>query len=188
MSRPRVMAVALALAVLLTGSAVRAQSPAGTITPPDAYRAALVIYRDLLAADDDDEQEGIPTVADMQAGLAVSRERLTAERDRLAAITPDPCYADAHAQYLAYADYGFELLADMDAALAKATTMFDILPLLLAAGAELEARFPAFYKPGPSPAPGTITMGGSGNVSDYVLAFDVLNICGLPMPSASPGT
>lgn len=158
------------------------QPPSGSVTPPDAYRAALVAFKEATAAESDAAGGSPTTVVEMRERLPATAERLHGEQARLAAITPDPCYADAHAQNLAYVAFQLDLLDDYTKALETATTVYDIVPLALAANAEMEARFPAFYKPGPSPAPGVVTM-GSGNVFDYVLGFDVMNACGLASPS-----
>lgn len=182
MTRSRLLVTAV-LVALLTSACVRVQSATGAVTPPDVYRAALVGYGGLLGAP---QTGNWNTVGDMQASLVASREGAIAERDRLAAITPDPCYADAHAQYLAFMDFSLRFAEDLIAELDTATTFLDILPFMIASGAEGEARFPAFYRPGPSPAPERV-MAGSGDEFDYVLGFDVLNTCGMPVPSARPG-
>jgi hypothetical protein len=189
----KAIALAISLAALSINP-VLAQDP--TPMPAAEYRAGLVAYEQAVTASSeaaDEASDAMLTVANVTARLEVSVAMGKSELERLETIVPEPCYADAHAQYLDYSAYFIATMQEsILPALQDANTILDIIPVANAVGAEIESRFPAFHvfpDPEATPEPNTMQIGSEAEFQ-HLRAFDTLNTCeGLmasPAPSGEP--
>jgi len=183
----KAIALAISLAALTINPAL-AQDP--TPMPAAEYRAGLVAYEQAVAASNEAADEGsdtMLTVSRVTAHLAVSVAMVQSQLARLETIVPEPCYADAHAQYLDYSAYFIATMQEsILPALQDANAILDIIPVADAVGAEMESRFPAFHVfPEATPAPDTIQIGSKAEFQ-YLRPFDTLNTCEGLMASPAP--
>ena len=75
-------------------------------------------------------------------------ERVKAELKRLRQVVPEPCYADAHEEVIAYGDTSKAALKDALPQLAAVEAIIDVIPLITAIETEIKARHPNAYAAG----------------------------------------
>jgi hypothetical protein len=167
----RIVMVVLALGAISPLSTA-AQDP----MPYPEYRAAIDAFRQA----ESERQEGagtLTTVADAVARYEESLDRQSAEVERLSAITPEPCYADAHEEYVAYLGYAVATLRDTLPLVAEAESVMGMLPMLLAADATIRAAHPLAYVED--------TESLTGFRAEPTHIFDALATCA-PAPGSIP--
>lgn len=132
---------------LFTGSLAQDASPsAGAANaepmPYAAYVAALEAFTT------DDPFAGVsdpPTQEQLVAGFEQLAANATVEQERLAAVVPEDCYAEAHRELLAYWQSSIELTGQVATELAAAATLEELVPMVNEMDAELYARHPIAY-------------------------------------------
>ncbi len=137
----------VAVMQLFTGSLAQDASPsAGAVmadpVPYAAYVAALEAFTT------DDPFAGVsdpPTKEQLVAGFEQLVAKATVEQERLAAVVPEDCYAEAHQQLLAYWQSSIELTGQVATELADAATLEGLVPMVNKMDAELYARHPIAY-------------------------------------------
>lgn len=142
MRRTLISALAWLVVVLASEGVAAAQSDAPT--PYAEYRAGVeaAIEAERVAQ----ESTGtISTVKDTILRFHASLDRAQAEVDRLKAITPEPCYADANAELIAYQEYSIATLRDTLPLIEDAESVMGMLPLLFAAAETIRAAHPAAF-------------------------------------------
>jgi hypothetical protein len=168
-------AILVAILVLLPATApVTAQS--GTPMPYADYRAATEAA--IQAESDAQEATGsLTTVDDALVRFGASIDRAQLEVNRLKAITPEDCYADAHAEMIAYREYSIATLRDTLPLIKDAKSVMGMLPMLLAADATVRAAHPAAYVEDSSSM--------TGWTSKPLNILDTLAMCAFTAPVSS---
>ena len=162
------------MTLALASSATVAQS--NDATPFADYRAAVTAFADAEASRQ--ESAGtLTTVEDAIARMDESIARQEAEGERLAAIAPEPCYADAHAEFLAFWRYRIASYKDTLPLVEGAESVIGMIPMFLAADATIRAAHPAAY------VEDTTSM--TGFTSEPLNILDTLASCESPGPTAS---
>jgi hypothetical protein len=120
-----------------------APSPAaGDAMPYADYRAALEAFsrNDPFAGLSDP-----PTVAQIEAAIGVLLANAKIEGERLAAVMPEPCYADAHGELTAYWQSSIELYEGILPQVAAMESLDELGPVIGSLDTELYARHPIAY-------------------------------------------
>ena len=86
-----------------------------------------------------------PTQEQLVAGFEQLVANATVEQERLAAVVPEDCYAEAHQELLAYWQSSIELTGQVATGLAAAATLEGLVPMVNEMDAELFARHPIAY-------------------------------------------
>lgn len=170
---PRVLALLMMfLAVIASAVPAAAQSP----MPYDEYRQQLDAAREA----ERQASESEPSVSTVEEYVA----RFTAALDRredwltlLESITPDPCYAEAHAEYLAYARDVLAIYRETLPLIKDAETPMGMVPALLTADEAVRAAHPLAYIEDASAQ--------SGYRNEPMNIFEVLSTCP-PLASETP--
>ena len=118
------------------------QAPA---TAYPEYRADLEKFEAELETAQSAIIEGAPTVEGLSKQLESLIERVEAELKRRRQVVPEPCYAAAHEEVIAYGDTSIAALKDALPQLAAASTITAVLPLITALETEIENRHPDAY-------------------------------------------
>jgi hypothetical protein len=119
------------------------QSPAaGEAMPYADYLAALQAFtrNDPFAGLSDP-----PTVAEIEAAVEVLLANAKVEGERLAAVVPEPCYADAHRELTAYWQSSIELYEGILPQVAAMESLEELGPVIGSLDTELYARHPIAY-------------------------------------------
>jgi hypothetical protein len=137
----------VAIVQLASASLAQDASPsAGAVSadpvPYAAYVAALEAFTT------DDPFAGVsdpPTQEQLVAGFEQLVANATVEQDRLVAVVPEDCYAEAHQELLAYWQSSIALTGQVATELAAATSVEGLVPMVNEMDAELYARHPFAY-------------------------------------------
>ncbi len=178
MFRVRVVTiVALFVAVMASTPWPVAAQDAEPVQYPE-YRAAIAAFTDAEAALSDSAGT-VSTVDESIARFEETVQRYDAEVARLAAVTPEPCYADAHEEYMAYWRYRIATFRDTIPLMADAESVMGMgmLPMILIADATIRKAHPLAYVEDQN------ALGGFQ--SEPMNIFDSLATCE-PLPTASP--
>lgn len=161
---------ATAVLVLVVATPVRAE---GSPTPYADYRAWIVAFQEANAS-----SGSAASVDDVLTTLRASLDRTDAEIARLEAITPEDCYADAHAEMVAYRRYVVATMRDTLPLIEKADSVMGMVPMILAADATIRAEHPTAYVEDQ----GSMT----GFTSDPLNILDTMATCDPVTAPASP--
>ena len=141
--------VAVLVALLLaSGTSAQAPSPEGEPLPYGGYLAALEEFAASSAATT--EHLGpASTVADVAAAYQESLALVEADQQRMLGIVPEPCYAAAHEEVLAYRETAIEFFREALPLMAESKSVLDIFGVFEAMDADLRERHPAAYTEDP---------------------------------------
>lgn len=142
MQRTLVSALTWLVVALPSVGVVAAQSDAPT--PYAEYRAGVEAFQ---TAGESSSDGQMPTVEAVIESFSANIDRTRAEVGRLMAITPEPCYADAHAEMIAFREYVIVTYRDTLPLIEDAESVMGMFPMLLAADATVRAAHPAAYVP-----------------------------------------
>jgi hypothetical protein len=134
--------VQLASASLAQDASPSAAAVSADPIPYAAYVAALEAFTT------DDPFAGVsdpPTQEELVAGFEQLVANATVEQDRLVAVVPEDCYAEAHQELLAYWQSSIELTGQLATDLAAAPSVEGLVPMVNEMDAELFARHPFAY-------------------------------------------
>jgi hypothetical protein len=158
----------LVLAAMMLPASAAAQSPT-TPTPWAAYRADAQTFVDAFPT----ASPPVFTVETFQSQLEGAIVKWQAELERLATIVPEPCYADAHAAYLAFRTDELANYRDALPLIAAADSQMGVLGVVMMVQGMLAQAHPLAF-PEPSAKPGVVTM---GPVLDALHVIDTLQVC-----------
>ncbi len=102
--------------------------------PYPEYRAGIAAFAEAESARQQ-SAGNLTTVKDI-ARMEETPARQEAEGDRLAAVTPEPCYADAHAEFLAFWRYRIATYRDTLPLVEGAESVIGMIPMFLAVGGD----------------------------------------------------
>lgn len=167
--------VGAVLALASVGPAV-AQSPAPTPMPWLEYRAAAQAFEDVQQGPQDPL-----TIETLMARFDAKMLEYQGEVDRLAAITPEPCYAAAHTEYSAYWHDYIANSNDARPMFEQAKSIMGILPIGIMIESIMAAGHPSAY------VADSTSM--TGQRLDRMRILDTLQTCVViasPVPSPAP--
>ena len=141
-----VLVVSLGLGAAGCGGAKDSSDTQAPPTPYPEYRADLEQFEAELETVQ--SVEGIPTVEGLSEQLESVIERVEAELKRGRQVVPEPCYAAAHEEVIAYGDTSIAALKDALPQLADVETIIAVIPLITALETESKARHPDAYADG----------------------------------------
>jgi hypothetical protein len=176
----------VAIVQLASASLAQDASPsAGAVSaepmPYAAYVAALEAFTT------DDPFAGVsdpPTKEQLVAGFEQLVAKATVEQERLAAVVPEDCYAEAHQQLLAYWQSSIELTGQVATELAAAATLEGLVPMVNEMDAELYARHPIAYVESTDGSGGF--QGSPFNILDLLATCEVAATSSMAPESAAP--
>jgi hypothetical protein len=163
-------------------------SPAAVASPmPYAdYVAALKAFTT------DDPFAGVsdpPTQDELVTAFQALVSRASLEQERLDAVVPEDCYADAHQELLAYWASSTDLTGKLATELAAGTTLDELAPLVNEMDAQLYERYPIAYVEATDGSGGF--QGSPFNILDALSTCEVAaeaSIAPEPMPAESPAS
>ena len=142
----------VAIAQLSVGSLAQDASPSPAATAVPAAAAEPMPYADYVAALEafttDNPFAGVsdpPTKDELVAAFERLAAKATLEQERLVAVVPEDCYAEAHQELLAYWASSTELTGRLATGLAAAASLEELVPMVNDMDAELFARHPVAY-------------------------------------------
>lgn len=162
----------LSLALVVVGcNGAAATTPAPAAMPYADYRAAeqAFIDQNAIAA-----ASQAPDFDQFKARIKDALDRWQGENDRLAAVTPEDCYAAAHAELVGYRHDELANYRDAMPMLDNTESVMGLLPIVLMVNGILQKAHPLAF-PETSPTPGVVQMGGPAlNVMNIL---DTLSTC-----------
>ncbi len=177
----------LASATLAQDASPSAAASAGASPMPYAdYVAALQAFTT------DNPFAGVsdpPTKDELVAAFERLAAKATLEQERLVAVVPEDCYAEAHQELLTYWASSTELTGQLATGLAAAASLEELVPMVNDMDAELFARHPVAYVEATDGSGGF--QGSPFNILDALSTCDVAadeSMAPEPMPAESPAS
>ncbi len=134
-------------------------SPAATVvsadtTDPLPYVEYVAALKAFTASDPFAGVSENPTTDELVVAFETLVARATVEQERLAAVVPEDCYAEAHAELLTYWASSTELTGQLATELAAGASLEALGPMVNEMDAELFARHPIAYAESTDPSGG----------------------------------
>jgi hypothetical protein len=163
----------VAIAQLASAALAQDASPsAGAVNADPMPYAEYVAALEAFTTDDPFASVSDPPTRDeLVAGFEQLVTNATVEQERLTAVVPEDCYAEAHQELLAYWQSSIELTGQVATELAAAATLEGLVSMVNEMDAQLYARHPIAYVESPDGSGGF--QGSSFNILDALATCEV---------------